>query len=374
VTVQGVIVGVGEQIASLPPSIAKRVFTADELDSRPVPPRPWLAPGYIPSRTVTLLGGDGGVGKSTLALQLCCACSGELPWIGQTITSGRAIYVSAEDDRDELHRRLDQISRFYGVELKRLAGLKCLALADDDALLAVGGSSQTLESTSLWANLKHLALGWSPAVIVLDSLADVYGGNENDRGQVRQFIRMLRGLAIEADTAVVLLAHPSLQGLASGSGASGSTAWNNSVRSRLFLWQPKDDDGGHAGGHIRMLAVKKANYAASGVEVRLSLREGAFVMENGKVASGVDRAAELRIEHLFLELLDAFEAQGRHVSHTPCSTYAPALFAKDPRAQETTSKGFEAAMRRLFAAGAITVIEIGPDSRRRHRIVRARPK
>jgi hypothetical protein len=45
----------------------------------------------------------------------------------------------------------------------------------------------------------------------------------------------LRGLALETSSTALLLAHPSLSGMASGSGTSGSTAWSNSVRSRLYL-------------------------------------------------------------------------------------------------------------------------------------------
>jgi RecA-family ATPase len=40
---------------------------------------------------------------------------------------------------------------------------------------------------------------------------------------------MLRGLAINYQHATLMLAHPSLAGMASGSGSSGSTGWSNSV-------------------------------------------------------------------------------------------------------------------------------------------------
>ena len=46
---------------------------------RPIPERQWLVPGLIPMRSVTMLSGDGGLGKSILALQLIAACAlGEL--------------------------------------------------------------------------------------------------------------------------------------------------------------------------------------------------------------------------------------------------------------------------------------------------------
>ena len=63
----------------------------------------------------------------------------------------------------------------------------------------------------------------------------MYPANENDRAKVRQFVGILRGLALRQRCAVMLLGHPSLTGLNTGTGTSGSTAWNNSVRSRLYL-------------------------------------------------------------------------------------------------------------------------------------------
>src|SRR5262245_31352317 len=37
---------------------------------KPIPPREWLWPGWIPMRVVTLLSGHGGAGKSLLAQQM----------------------------------------------------------------------------------------------------------------------------------------------------------------------------------------------------------------------------------------------------------------------------------------------------------------
>src|SRR3712207_8191309 len=47
---------------------------------------------------------------STLALQLGVATAARRPWIGRQVVGGRAAYLSAEDDIDELHRRLVQIT------------------------------------------------------------------------------------------------------------------------------------------------------------------------------------------------------------------------------------------------------------------------
>ena len=45
----------------------------------------------------------------------------------------------------------------------------------------------------------------------------------------------MRQLAITGDAGLILQAHPSLTGINNNMGLSGSTAWHNSVRSRMLL-------------------------------------------------------------------------------------------------------------------------------------------
>ena len=89
------------------------------------------------------------------------------------------------------------------------------------------------------------------------------GGNENYRFQVRSFINLLRRWAMEMDGGVIITAHPSNFGLSQGTGISGSTAWNNSVRSRIYLTKPKDDVddfGEQEDTNERILKLMKNNY------------------------------------------------------------------------------------------------------------------
>jgi len=112
---------------------------------------------------------------------------------------------------------------------------------------------------------------------VLDTLADVFSGNEVDRNQPRAFIRELRRLALRIQGAVILTQHPSVAGLASGTGSSGSTGWNNSVRSRLYLTTPKTKAGEEASPNERLLKTMKNNHAAAGGKIKLKWQHGVFV-------------------------------------------------------------------------------------------------
>jgi hypothetical protein len=211
-------------------------FPACDFADKPIPPRHWHVDGLVPGGTVTLLSGDGGTGKSLLAMQLAVATAMGGRWLGQDVAGGGALYLSAEDDRDELHRRLGDICVSAGARLADLDRLTLCPLAGEDGLLAsLDRATGALRPTALFRDLDARLASERPALVVLDTLADMFPGNENDRTQARQFVGMLRGLAIRHECALLLLAHPSLAGLNTGTGTSGSTGWNNSVRSRLYL-------------------------------------------------------------------------------------------------------------------------------------------
>jgi RecA-family ATPase len=97
--------------------------------------------------------------------------------------------------------------------------------------------------------------------------------------QVRQFIGLLRGLAIAADAAVIVCAHPSLTGINSGSGLSGSTAWHNSVRARAYLRHIKTDDGIELDETLRQLEFMKSNYGPIAATTTLRWKDHVFVLE-----------------------------------------------------------------------------------------------
>ena len=345
--------------------------TADTVHGRPIPPREWLVPGLIPAGTVTMLGGDGGTGKSVLALQLAVAAAVGRQWIGRDVERpGPVLLLSAEDDATELHRRLADIADAAGVSLAELSQLGVCSLAGEDALLAVvDQKTKALTHTDLANELEARIEAIRPTLLVLDTLADLHAGEENNRQHARQFVGMLRGLAIRYGCAVLLLAHPSLAGKANGSGLSGSTAWNASVRSRLYLERVQEGDY-EPDPDARRLVVKKANYGRTGLEIGLRWRAGAFVADAPQ--TGLDRMATgAKAERVFLKLLRQLAAEGRDVGPSKGHSYAPAKFAEHPDNEGVSKRGFTAAMDVLMRDGKVCVEEIGPPSRRTKRLVEA---
>ena len=330
----------------------------------PPPPREWLVPGLVPMGAVTLLSGDGGVGKSALAKQLSLSCALGANWLGRRVIGGPVIGLYAEDDEDECGRRLIRIAAGERLDLAAASDLLIIASEQLHSGAALATSSEgKVSRTALFEQLAQLVDEVRPALIVLDPAAEIAGIDENRRSEVAAFMRLLNGLAASSGAAIVLISHPSLTGMNSGSGLSGSTAWNNSVRSRLYLTAPDQNDP-----DARRLALVKSNYARSGVSIDLRIADGRFVAV-ASATSAEARETEVKVEAVFLAILRRMTAERRPLSASASATYAPAIMAKEPEAKGIDKAALQAAMSRLFKSGRIVIEEDGPPSKRRQRIV-----
>jgi RecA-family ATPase len=219
--------------------------------------------------------------------------------------------------------------------------------------------------TALFASLEAAAITIRPALIVVDSIAATFGGNQNDRVHARTFVSPFRRLARQADCAILLLDHPSLSGITSGTGRGGSMDWQNATRARMHLETVENDDGTAA----RILEVKKINSGAPGEKVRVQWEDGCFVLEAAASAPRLAAGRSLA-DQTYLDCLDAMTVQGRHVCHAKGRGYAPKAFAEMPQANGMTWKAFQAAQERLFTTGQIENVPYGPPSKGTRRIAR----
>ena len=180
--------------------------------------------------------------------------------------------------------------------------------------------------TPFFNQVLEQAQDFGARLVVLDSLHDIFAGNENSRPQARHFVNALRRIAIAIDGAVLITSHPSLTGRNTGSGEAGSTAWHNAVRSRLYLTGPSHQDGEDIDPSRRTLTTMKANYAAKGEIIECEWRNGVFV----PIGQGLSKSTwDHQAEEVFLECLDLLASRGTPVSEAPTSTnYAPKKMAR----------------------------------------------
>ncbi|MGJ5621617.1 AAA family ATPase [Sulfitobacter sp. MF3-043] len=333
-----------------------------------IPPREWMVSDLIPHRTVTILGGDGGTGKSLVALQLAISSAARTDWLGQNVERpGPVVYISAEDERDELHRRMADVTQEAGLQFTDLSDLNFRSLAGENAILAdLDRRTGKMQATALFKMLDKNVKAIKPTLVVLDTLADLHSGDQNDQSHARQFITLLRGLCVRHGCTVLLLAHPSLTGINSGTGTGGSMAWGNSVRSRLYLRRVKED-GTEADPDLRILETMKSNYGKIGGQVTLRWQDGAFHAVSAEDESEMQATAE----HVFLVLLDQATEIGQKVSPHTGQNYAPAMFEAEAKAKGVSKTALIAAMRTLIKDDMIAVDTVGPPSKRRSVLVKS---
>jgi RecA-family ATPase len=340
----------------------------------PAPEREWTIKDRIPISAVTLCSGEGGIGKTLLMLHCGAAIALGRDWLGALPEPGPVLGLFCEDDEHELHRRLDKIVEHYGESHAELAkNFNATSRVGEDAVMAAPNRNGIIEPTALFDQFREAACDIKPRLIIVDNSADVFAGNENDRAQVRQFVTLLRSIAVDANAGLILTSHPSLGGINSGTGTSGSTGWHNSARARMYFKRAITERDEEPDPLLRVLQVMKSNYSgAEGETINLRWNNGLFLPV--AAMNNLDRlAAEKRAEDLFLALLDRCNEQGRNTCDKPSAqTYAPTLFAKEAEAKEQKVKkaDFDGAMRRLFAAKKIRNEPYGPPSRGTVKLVR----
>ena len=331
------------------------------------PPVDWLAFQRIPRGDVTTLSGDGGLGKTDLALRLAANVSRSAPdWLGFEIAEGPVVFISAEEPEREIRRRIWLHGEHDGYSSADLTNLFIWAPdeAAPDTILAIADrQSSIMRPTPLFDSIAVAIRDRQPSLVVVDNVAATFAGEQNNRVSARTYVRLWQAVArIDSKPAVLLLDHPSLSGLTNNTGRGGSMDWRNAVRSALYLYPAPDTADADRG--VRILETTKSNYGPSGkaTQLRLQWADGGLERETGALPH--HRAAkEQQCDEIFLRLLDERAAQGGHVGRKTSGMYAPKVFAAAPDNGGFAKSAFALAMERLFAAGTIREAW---DPKRRH--------
>lgn len=336
----------------------------------PTPKREWALNQWIPARQMTLFTGDGGAGKSLAGQQLVTCMAMGRPFLGVPTVMANSLYLTCEDDYDELHRRQKDICAGLNMSLEALAGrLELISLMGAIGNgLATFKDDGTMKTTPAWDRLLYTIRVKKIGFVVLDNVAHLFTGNENIRNQVAAFCGLLNKLASETGAAVVLIGHPNKM----GGEYSGSTAWTNQVRSRLYMEVPTVLEDGKPvviDPDARTISRAKANYAKKGELLEFRWHNWCFVaaqdLPEDEFEAATANAKDAADDALFMELFRERRGQHRPVSSQPRSAdYAPRVFAEMKQGRKIGRRRFEAAMDRLFEAGKIEVGQVGQYSNR----------
>jgi archaellum biogenesis ATPase FlaH len=245
----------------------------------PPPPVPWLVDGIVARGYLTVLHGDGGIGKSFLALQLCVAAMSGGRFLDRDTKRCRVLYVDAENGEGEAHRRL----HLLGAE-ESVAGLLEYVVADAHDLIK---NSDELEA---------MVRRCKPDLIVVDSLASVWSIQEKDATEMTRALMVLTRIADRCKAGVIALHHDKKD----GSIYRGSSAVQAACHVRFHLRRYSADDADDASKLV--LQRKKNRMGPQDLNIYLQINPSADRLEVTVVSKHVS-AMQDSLEQQILELV-----------------------------------------------------------------------
>jgi len=147
------------------------------LQDQPVPEDEWFVLRRIPCGNVTLLSGDGGTGKTSLALMLCTTAPFGGDWLGSIVDRpGPSMFVTGEETEKKIHKRLARVLAHQNRDVRDIAGkvyLHCRPL--EDPTLERPDRYGTIQPTNFFKRVVEAAHDTKPSLIFLEAAADLFG-------------------------------------------------------------------------------------------------------------------------------------------------------------------------------------------------------
>ena len=210
----------------------------------------WLWNPYIPFGKLTIIQGDPGEGKTTLALRLAAACATGNPLPGmESMEPFNVIYQSAEDGMgDTIKPRLMDA----GADLDRV-----LSIVEDKKQLSL--LDERIEKAIREHNARLMIL--DPIQGYIGSRVDINRANE-----IRTVLKSVSSVAEQTGCAIVLIGHLNK---ASGSSSAyrglGSIDFRAAARSVLLIGRLKNDPT------VRVIVHDKSSLAPEGKSLAFGL-------------------------------------------------------------------------------------------------------
>ena len=255
-------------------------------DNIEVNEREWLIHQWMPANTVTMFTGDGGAGKSWLTLQAVCqiACGFRDAFLNPDYkithpadyddnvgASQHVVFATYEDEPAEIKRRLQALTCAMPWIADSMDAIKeHLHIVDMRGIGSVWGPGlgnhiqNTGDLLPAGEDLRAICEEKGARLLVMDPLSGAFGGNENDRSAVYDFVSSFRGWGDEAECAVLAIGHLPKGAEGRAAGFSGSTAWEAAARSMWMLSKKDLTENGNQKEtkHYWALEQTKNNYAA----------------------------------------------------------------------------------------------------------------
>jgi hypothetical protein len=178
------------------------------INGAAIPPRPWIVPGLLLRRQVTVLVAPPGSGKSLLTLQLSIVCSAGLTtWPWRPRGRSKVLIINVEEDEDELKRRLFAASEHMQVPSEQLGALH-IAIETESIVVATADSkTKTVTRTPMLERIVATIIEGGFDIVIVDPFAETFIGDENSNSELKWAAALWREVARRANAAVLLVHH-----------------------------------------------------------------------------------------------------------------------------------------------------------------------
>lgn len=220
----------GAKAKGFAPAAGTHAFSFVQASDMVVKPVSWLVRGYFEADTLAVLYGPPGKGKSFLALDICCCVAAGVPFHGHEVEQGAVFYIAGEG-HNGIARRLRAWANHH-------------ELADTPQALFVSSApvdlANAINATRVSEAVERLAMetGLSPALIVVDTMARNFLGDENSSQDVGRFVANIDAMRRPWKATVLVVHHT---GKDTDRGARGSSALKAAVDAE-FEVSRRDDD------------------------------------------------------------------------------------------------------------------------------------
>jgi hypothetical protein len=202
---------------------------------------------FIPSKSIILLDGIGGLGKSFFAIELAFALSIGESFLLPGFRSKQAIpilYLTAEDSPDDFRDRLLTIKRTYQYEGKADKFYWISSLSSKFPLQVSTffiKEHNKIVKTEMADYLEFLIKETGAKLVIIDSLINWYGLNENSSDDAVYFYNFLKYLIRKYNLSFLILHHQNKGGLLKDVSKEdkfrGSGVFREQARARIVMRQ-----------------------------------------------------------------------------------------------------------------------------------------
>lgn len=237
----------------------KQIFYGIPDDDELPPQKEFILEPFIPDISFILFDGLGELGKSILAMQLSLCIAAGKPFLGMLTEPQKVFYLSAEDSEISIKRRLKLLTRGLKIKPEEIDRnfLWTSVLSRNfqcSTYRLLEKNLRGIQKTAFHDWLKSIIEIAQPKLIVLDSLSNFYGLDENATEHASIYVETLKFLAKEYNLSFLNLHHQKKDAMKKDGEKifRGSIVFREQARCRFLIEKSKEEK-------VKRLNIEKLN-------------------------------------------------------------------------------------------------------------------